>query len=94
MAKKKPNIDFMMEYVEDYISGRMERMFFDMDIHYHIINRWDKMELEDRDIADSFNYYICECGADVGDDLSDAKYKQLIKRQYKKLTTLIEEGFW
>ena len=94
MAKRKPNIDFMMEYVEDYISGRTERMFFDMDLYYHFNRRFDKMYREDSDIAESFNYYILECGSDVSDGLSDAKYKQLLKRQYKKLTTLIEEGFW
>ena len=91
--KKSPNIDFMMEYVKDYLDGRMERWAFDLDFDHHIITRYEKMENENPEYAEAYGYYISECGVDRGDDLSDADHKKLLRKQYKQLLDLVDDGF-
>ena len=91
--KKSPNIDFMMEYVEDYIEGRMERWAFDLDFDHHIITRYEKMERENSEYAEAFGFYISTCGVDCGDNLSDADHKKLIRKQYKELLSVAADGF-
>jgi len=93
MAKKSPNIDFMMEYVKDYLEGRMKRWEFDIDFDHHIMTRYAKMERENSEYAEAFAYYISTCGVDVGEKLSDAAYEKLIRRQYKELLDLVADGF-
>ena len=33
-------------------------------------------------------------GVDAGDGLSDTEFKQLIRRQYNKVKSVDDEGFW
>ena len=93
MAKKSPNIDFMMAYVSDFLEGRMKRWEFDIDFDHHIITRFAKMERENPEFAEAFGYYISTCGVDRGDGLSDAAYKKLIREQYEELLDVAEGGF-
>ena len=93
MDKEKPSIDFMMDYVKRYIDGECRRFVFELDFKYHLLQMWDDMCEEDLNHAKAFKYYIADNGFEVGDELSDTKYKQLIKQQYMKVEKLIEKGF-
>jgi len=93
MAKKSPNIDFMMGYVNDFLEGRLERWAFDLDFDHHLITHFEKMERENLEYAEAFGYYISECGVDCGNGLSDAAYKRLIRKRYKQLLDVVADGF-
>jgi hypothetical protein len=88
------NIDFMMTYVKDYLDGKMERWAFDLDFDRHIIERHAKMERENPALAEAYGFYISECGVDCGNDLSDADFKKMIRRQYNALKATMRDGLW
>ena len=92
-AKKTPNINFMKAFIEDFIEGRIERLDFDLDFSYHVINRYDKMYRENRDFAEAFAFYVSEQGFDQGEPLPDDEYLQLIHDQYHELLAVEQEGF-
>ncbi len=76
------NIDFMMGMVKDYVSGKMPRYIFELDIHSQILARYKKMEREHREYAEVFYDCIIENGVDAGGGLSDTEFKKLIRKQY------------
>ena len=41
----------MINYVSDFTTGNMSRMFFDLDYSYYVIERFPKMEQENAGIA-------------------------------------------
>lgn len=41
----------MINYVSDFTTGNMSRMFFDLDYSYYVIERFPKMERENAAIA-------------------------------------------
>ena len=90
-ASKTPNINFMKGYVNKFLTGSLERWEFDLDFDHYIIERYDKMTREDRDFADAFAFYVSECGVDVGGNLSDDEYKELIRSQFHELLTVANE---
>ncbi|MCL2050557.1 MAG: hypothetical protein FWG91_02320 [Lachnospiraceae bacterium] len=90
MDNSKPNIRFMMRYVEKYLDGKTKRFGFELDFKYHLLRRWDGMCEEDLSHAKAFKYYMADNGFEAGEDLSGRKYKELIKKQYE---SLIEKGF-
>jgi hypothetical protein len=48
------NIDYMMELVKEYLSGKTPRHIFELDFQTEIIARYKKMVREDRDHAEYF----------------------------------------
>jgi hypothetical protein len=52
------------------------------------------MVREDRNYAEYFYDMLSEYGVDAGDDLSDQEFKQLIRKQYKKVKSIAKDGFW
>ncbi|VFU14086.1 conserved hypothetical protein [anaerobic digester metagenome] len=52
------------------------------------------MAREDRDYAEYFYDMLSEYGVDVGDGLSDAEFKQLIRKQYKKVKDIAKGDLW
>lgn len=74
------NIDFMMGMVKDYLAGKMPR--------------YKKMAREDRDYAEYFYDMLSEDGVDAGDGLSDTEFKQLIRKQYNKVKSIADDGFY
>ncbi len=67
--------------------------------YHHVRNcntdpRYKKMVREDRSYAEYFYDMLSEYGVDVGDGLSDTEFKKLIRRQYKKVKGIAEDGFW
>jgi hypothetical protein len=88
------NIDYMMELVNEYLSGKTPRYIFELDFQTEILARYKKMVREDRDYAEYFYDMLSEDGVDAGDDLSDKEFKQLIRRQYNKVKSIAKDGFW
>jgi hypothetical protein len=91
MAK---NIDFMMEMVNDYLSGKMPRHIFELDFQTEILDRYRKMVKENREYAELFYDFLSEGGVDAGDELSDKEFKSLIRRQYNEVKSIADEGFY
>ena len=42
-AKRKTNIRWMMRFIKEIIDGESDRLNFDLDFNYHLIQRYDKM---------------------------------------------------
>jgi hypothetical protein len=87
------NIDFMMEMVNTYLSGKMPRYIFELDFQTEILSRYKKMVREHREYAELFYDLLSEGGIDAGDGLSDAEFKRLIRRQYNEVKSIAEDGF-
>lgn len=70
MAKKKSiaNIAFMMEFVRKFIDSEMDRLEFDIDFNYHLIQRFNKMESENSEAAYAFAERISDL-VDKSDDM-------------------------
>ncbi len=88
------HIDYMMEMVKDYLSGKTPRYIFELDFQTEILDRYKKMARENRDYAEYFYDLLSEDGVDAGDGLTDAEFEQLVRRQYKKVKSVADEGFW
>ncbi len=91
MAK---NIDYMMELVKTYLSGKIPRYIFEFEFQAELLARYKKMIREDRDYAEYFYDLLSEEGVDSGDGLPDAEFKKLIRKQYNKVKSVADEGFW
>jgi len=92
VGNEKPNLNFMMDYVKKYLDGKCKRFTFELDFKYHLLKLWDKMCEEDLSHAKAFKYYIADNGFEAGDELSDTKYKELIRQQYQKVEKVIENA--
>jgi len=89
---KMTNTKYMIDYVKDFIEGRIERWEFDLDYSAHMIERYPKMEREDPQLADCFACYIDEQGFEEGQSLPDDKYKKLIKMRFEQFMSVFEDG--
>ena len=74
----------MMKYVKRYIRGGIKRFHFDLHFKILLIERWEGMIKEDKNYAKAFRHFVAKNGYEIGGDLSDSKYKELIKLQYLK----------
>ena len=88
------NINFMMNLVDSYISGRISRVGFELDFQTELLARYKKMVREDREYAEVFYDWLCEDGVDSGDGLSDAAFKRLIKKQFDDVKDIVASGFF
>jgi len=82
----------MIDYVRDFIEGRMERWEFDIDYSAAMIKHYPRMERECPQLADCFVYYIDKRGFEVGEDLPDEKYRQLIEARFEEFMSVFEDG--
>ena len=64
------NIDYMMEMVKDYLSGKTPRYIFELDFQTEILARYKKMVREHREFAELFYDLLSEGGVDLGDGLA------------------------
>jgi len=87
------NINFMMNLVDSYISGKITRTDFELDFRSELSARYKKMAREDREYAEVFYEWLSDDGVDSGDGLSDAAFKRLIKHQYNEVKDIAASGF-
>ena len=92
MKRKMTSTNYMIDYVKDFIEGRMERWEFDMDYSAYMIEHYPKMECENPQLADCFVWYIDKRGFEKGQDLPDDKYKMLIKRRFEQFMSVFDDG--
>ena len=84
-------INHMMDYVKSYINDEIERWKFVQNFSYKLMKYWHIMEFEDPDYAHMFNFWITQKGFYAGSSLPNSEYKKLIKRQYNKVKTMVNE---
>ncbi|MCO5385916.1 MAG: hypothetical protein NHB14_09280 [Desulfosporosinus sp.] len=87
------NINYMMDMTKSFLDGEIDCIDFSLDFPYEIEKRYRKMVREDRDYAELIFDYLVEEGTNKYDDLSDAQFKKLIRKQYKYIKEVASEGF-
>jgi len=93
LARKVSGIKFMLDFVQEYLSGEMERLFFDLDFDYYLIKNWPKMERENRALAECFYYYVSEEGIDrCTDDMTDDEHKEFMRSQFEEFEAAMKDG--
>lgn len=91
---KKFAFEFMINFVRDYVIGKSSRLDFDLDFNYYLMQYYEKMERENCDLAEYFNFCLAEQGFDQAQKLSDAAHRKLITRQFKKFEEAMRDGLW
>ena len=72
----------MMELVQKYLDGGLDRPGFDLDFGRYLDKHYAKMERESGELADCFLFYLSEEGVDQTDGMPDGEHKKLIRRQF------------
>ena len=84
--------EFMMAFVREYLDGEMDRLGFDLDFNYYLIQNYPKMERENREITECFSFYLADEGLDKAIDLDDKKHKKLIRKQWSQFNSALRDG--
>ncbi|OLN24804.1 hypothetical protein [Desulfosporosinus metallidurans] len=87
------NINYIMDMSKSFLDGEIDIIDFYLDFPYEIEKRYRKMVREDREYAELIFDYLVEEGTNKYDDLSDAQFKRLIRKQYKYIKDVASEGF-
>jgi hypothetical protein len=90
---KKSGAAFMMNFVQEYLDGDIDRLSWDLDFNHYLIEQYSKMERENIDLAECFNFYLAEQGFDQGTSLPDDKHKKLIRKQFNEFNAAMRDGF-
>jgi len=77
-----------------YLNGELSRLDFDLDFNHYLIKHYPKMEQENIELADCFNFYLAEEGFDKVKGLSDAKHKALIRKQFGEFESAMHDGLY
>lgn len=91
--RKNTASEFMMTYVQEYLEGKRSRLDFDLDFSHYLINHYPKMERENSDLAECFNYYLAEEGFDQAEGLSNDRHRKLIQKQFNKFKAVLRDEF-
>jgi hypothetical protein len=90
----QPNIDFMMELTKDFLDGKIDGVRYSLDFEYYLEKRYKEMQKEDNDYCDLIYECLYEEGVTLYNELSDAEFKKLIRKQYNYIKKIAREGFW
>jgi len=83
--KPNANIEFIMNFVADFIEGDLLRCTFDEEFIALIKERFVKMENESPKFADDFCFYMVDCGYDSNCGLPDGPYRKRMRMRYNQL---------
>ncbi len=81
----KKHTAFMIDFIQDFINGDIERYFFDLDYSAYVIEHFLHMEIENGRFADKFANTIdraYERGTDLG--LPDDEFRAEISNAFNK----------
>ena len=92
MPRQKTGFPFMMDFVQEYLDGKSDRLSFELDFNHHLKKHFPKMEREAGELADCFAFYLAEEGHDKAQGLSDASHKKLILKQFKEFKAAMHDG--
>ena len=84
----------MMNFVQKYLNGEMDRISWDLDFNHYLTQHYPKMERENSELADCFYFYLAEEGFDRGVDLSNVEHKKLIRKQWREFKAAMEDGIY
>ena len=87
------NINYVMEMTKSFLDGEIDCMSYFLDFPYEVEKRYKKMVREDRDYAELIYECLLEEGTDKFNELSDAQFMKLIRKQYKYIKDVANEGF-
>jgi len=87
------NINYIMDMTKSFLDGEIDSISYWLDFPYEIEKRYRKMVREDRDYAELIYDYLVEEGTDKYNDLTEAQFKKLIRKQYKYIKDVASEGF-
>lgn len=90
---KKAGFEFMTQFVAEYLSGDIDRLDWDLNFSHYLIKHYPKMERENSELAECFNFYLAEQGFDEGLGLSGAEHKKLIQKQFAEFMAVTRDGF-
>ena len=91
---QKTGTAFMVEFVQEYLSGEMNRTGFELDFNHYLIENYPKMGKENAELADCFYFYLAEQGCDKGLGLGDDEHKELIQEQWEAFTSAMSDGIF
>lgn len=89
-----PNIDFMMNMTKEFLSGKIDAISYTLDFPHELEQRYKKMHREDDDYCELIYECLYEEGIDLYNELSDADFKKLIRKQYNYIKKIEKEGFY
>lgn len=89
-----PNIDYMMNMTKDFLSGKIDDITYTLDFPYELEKRYKKTNGEDEDYCELIYECLYEEGIALYNNLSDAEFKKLIRKQYNYIRQIAKEGFF
>jgi len=92
--RKKSAFDEMINFVQEYLNGTASRLDFELDFNYYLIKNYPKMERENSELAECFNFYIGEQGHDIAEKLSNSEHKNLIRKQFNEFKSALRDNFY
>jgi len=87
------NINYIMDMTKSFLDGEIDCISYYLDFPYEVEKRYRKMVREDSEYAELIFDFLLEEGTNKYDDLSDAQFKRLIRKQYKYIKEVASEGF-
>ena len=88
------NINYVMGMTKSFLDGETNSMSYFLDFPYEVETRYRKMGRENREYADLILECLVEEGTDKFNELSDAQFKRLIRKQYKYIKDVASDGFF
>lgn len=79
----KEHTAFIVDFVSEFVNGKMERLFFDLDYSYYVIQHYPEMECEDARFAHRFADTVdraYERGSNL--NLSDEAFRAEISKAF------------
>jgi len=89
---EKSGFQFMIAFVQDYLHGKTDRLDWDLDFSHYLMQQYSKMERENSEMAECFNFYLAEQGFDQGIGLNDDEHKKLIREQFMLFNDACRDG--
>ena len=89
-AKRKTNIRFMMRFIKEIIDGESDRLNFDLDFNYHLIQRYDKMYNEDPEATEVIAEYVGDL-CDRSDEFTDDELRDKLIDAYELIEDVLND---
>ena len=83
--KSGTNIEFIMNFIADFIEGDLVRQRFDENFINFVKERFMKMKQESPKFTDDFCFYMVDCGFDSNVGLPEGPYRKRMRMRYNQL---------
>ncbi|WP_313563440.1 hypothetical protein [Ruminiclostridium cellobioparum] len=82
-----------MNMTKEYLSGKLDIIAYSLDFPYELDKRYRKMHCEDDDYGDLIYECLYEEEVALYNELSDTKFKKLIRKQHNYIKKIARECF-